>query len=475
MDYLDSFDIVIGLEIHAELKTNTKVFCGCKNEFGGEPNTNTCPVCLGFPGALPILNRRAVELAIKSGLSFGSKINNYSVFERKNYFYPDLSKAYQISQMVYPLCLSGGVKLDNGKFVRLNRIHLEEDAGKLTHISKAVGTFVDYNRGGTPLIEMVTEPDISSAEEAVDFLKKVRETLVFENISNCKMEEGGMRCDVNLSLKPKGSAVYGTRTEMKNLNSFKSVQRAIEYESKRQAELLVSGGIILQETRKWDDDKGKSSSMRSKEHAQDYRYFPDPDLLPITVSYDDISKVKAEMVMLPADRRKMYVEEFGIPEYDAQILTTSKYISDYYETCVKLYNNPKKISNWIMVDLLKLVKDQEEFVFPVSETHLTEIIKMIEDKVINKTVALDLLNKVIETQKDPIALAKEMNLFVTISDNEILALLNKLKAENEKVQADYKLDPEKISKFIIGYVMKNTAGKANSAKVIALIPKVFEK
>ena len=475
MDYLDNFDLVIGLEIHAELNTNTKVFCSCKNEFGNDPNTNTCPVCTGMPGALPILNKRAVELAIKSGLSFGSKINNYSVFERKNYFYPDLSKAYQISQMVFPLCLSGGIKLDNGRFIRLNRIHLEEDAGKLTHISKAVGTFVDYNRGGTPLIEMVTEPDITSAEEAVDFLKKVREALVFEGIANCKMEEGGMRCDVNLSLKPKGSAVYGTRTEMKNLNSFKSVQRAIEYEAKRQAEVLVSGGIIIQETRKWDDDKGKSSSMRSKEHAQDYRYFPDPDLLPISVSYEDIERIREEMVMLPAERRQMYVEKFGIPEYDASILTTSKYISDYYENCVKLYNNPKKLSNWIMVDLLKMVKDQEEFAFPVTEEQLTTIVKMVEDKLINKTIALDLMTKVIETQKDPMVLAKEMNLLVVISDEEILRLLNQLNTENPKVAADYKADPEKVTKFIIGYVMKNTGGKANTGKVISYIPNIFGK
>lgn len=475
MDYLDNFDVVIGLEIHAELNTNTKVFCSCKNQFGSDPNTNTCPVCTGMPGALPILNKRAVELAIKSGLSFGSKINNYSVFERKNYFYPDLSKAYQISQMVFPLCLSGGIKLDNGRFIRLNRIHLEEDAGKLTHISKAVGTFVDYNRGGTPLIEMVTEPDITSAEEAVDFLKKVREALVFEGIANCKMEEGGMRCDVNLSLKPKGSAVYGTRTEMKNLNSFKSVQRAIEYEAKRQAEVLVSGGIIIQETRKWDDDKGKSSSMRSKEHAQDYRYFPDPDLLPISVSYEDIERIREEMVMLPAERRQMYVEKFGIPEYDASILTTSKYISDYYENCVKLYNNPKKLSNWIMVDLLKMVKDQEEFVFPVTEAQLTTIVKMVEDKLINKTIALDLMNKVIETQKDPMVLAKEMNLLVVITDEEILRLLNQLNTENPKVAADYKADPEKVTKFIIGYVMKNTGGKANTGKVMSYIPNIFGK
>ena len=367
MSYLDGYDVVIGLEIHAELNTKTKVFCSCKNQFGDEPNTNTCPVCTGMPGALPILNRHAVELAIKSGLSFGCAISPYSVFERKNYFYPDLSKAYQISQLVYPLCVGGKIVLDSGKTIRLNRIHLEEDAGKLTHISKAVGTLVDYNRGGTPLIEMVTEPDISSADEAVEFLKKVREALVFEGIANCKMEEGGMRCDVNLSLKPKGSKEYGTRTEMKNLNSFKSVQRAIEYEAKRQAEILSTGGVIVQETRKWDDDKGKSSAMRTKEQAQDYRYFPDPDLLPLEISKEDVEAIAKEMVMLPADRRNMYVEKFGLPEYDAQILTSTKYISDYFEKCVSYFDAPKKISNWIMVDLLKLVKEQDEIIFPQLE------------------------------------------------------------------------------------------------------------
>lgn len=478
MSQLDAFDIVIGLEIHAELATRTKVFCGCKNEFGDDPNTNTCPVCTGMPGALPVLNKRAVELAMKAGLSFGCSISKYTVFERKNYFYPDLSKAYQISQLVYPLNIGGGVRLQSGKYIRLNRIHLEEDAGKLTHISKAVGTFVDYNRGGTPLIEIVTEPDFSSAEEVVEFLKKVREVLVFENIAKCKMEQGGLRCDVNLSLKRKGETEFGTRTEMKNLNSFKSVQRAIEYEALRQAEVISSGEEVIQETRKWDDDKGKSSSMRSKEKAQDYRYFPDPDLLPVIISGEDIAKIKAEMVMLPADRRKMYVEEFGLPEYDSEILTTTKYMSDYFENCVKIYNNPKKISNWIMVELLKLVKDQdkdqEEIVFPISEQRLVEIIKMVEEKILNKNLALELLNKVIETGEDPVLLAKKMNLLVVISDEQILELLKKLKSENEKVVADYKVNPEKISGFIVGYVMKNTEGKANSQKVKALIPTVFE-
>lgn len=479
MAALDLYDIVIGLEIHAELNTKTKVFCSCKNEFGDDPNTNTCPVCTGMPGALPVLNKRAVELAIKAGLSFGCNISKYTVFERKNYFYPDLSKAYQISQLVYPLNIGGGVRLASGKYIRLNRIHLEEDAGKLTHISKAVGTLVDYNRGGTPLIEIVTEPNFSSAEEVVEFLKKVREILVFENVAKCKMEQGGLRCDVNLSLKKKGDTEFGTRTEMKNLNSFKSVQRAIEYEAQRQAEVLGSGEQIIQETRKWDDDKGKSLSMRSKEQAQDYRYFPDPDLLPLNISGDDIAKIKAEMVMLPADRRKMYVEEFGLPEYDAEILTTTKYISDYFENCVKLYKNPKKISNWIMVDLLKLVKDQttnqDEIEFPISEQRLVSIIEMVEEKIINKNLALELLNKVIEINEDPQTLAKKLGMLVTITDEQILDLLKKLKAENEKVVADYKVDPEKISGFIVGYVMKNTAGKANSLKVKELISQVFEK
>jgi len=369
--------------------------------------------------------------------------------------------------------VGGKIVLDSGKTIRLNRIHLEEDAGKLTHNGRAVGTLVDYNRGGVPLIEMVTEPDISSADEAVEFLKKVREAYVFENVANCKMEEGGMRCDVNLSLKPKGSTEFGTRTEMKNLNSFKSVQRAIEFEANRQAEVLEEGGRILQETRKWDDDTGANFAMRSKEQAQDYRYFPDPDLLPLDIHDEDIEAVKNEMVMLPADRRKMYVEEFGLPEYDAQILTSSKYISDYFEECVKNFNAPKKISNWIMVDILKLVKDQEEFEFPISEKNLATIVKMVEEKVINKTVGLQLLDKVIETGKEPSVLAKEMNLLVTISDDEILALLRKLKQENTKVAEDYKNAPEKVVGFIVGYVMKNTGGKANSAKVRELIAQEF--
>ncbi len=471
---LSNFDIVIGLEIHAELNTNTKVFCGCKNQFGSEANHNTCPVCTGMPGALPILNRRAVELAIKAGLSIGSTISNYTVFERKNYFYPDLSKAYQISQLVYPLCVGGSLKLSTGKVVDINRIHLEEDAGKLNHMGRAIGSLVDYNRGGTPLIELVTEPVLSSADEAVEFYKMVRETYIYEDIAECKMEQGGLRCDVNISLKRKGATEFGTRTEMKNLNSFKSVARAIEFETERQAEVLLSGGKIVQETRKWDDEIGESFSMRSKEQAQDYRYFPDPDIIALTVTEEDIEKVRKTMVKLPSERRKIYAEEYMLPEQDIKIITSSKYVSDYFEASVAQYNAPKKIANWIMVDIMKLVKEQEEYIFPISATDLATIVKMVEEKVINKGLGLKLVDKVIETGKTPEVLCKEMNFTATVSDEDILVILRDIASTNAKVSADYKKDSGKVIGFIVGQVMRRTGGKANNERVRELAAEVFK-
>ena len=473
MDFRNKFDVVMGLEIHAELDTKTKIFCGCKNEYGSSVNTNVCPVCTGMPGALPVLNSKVIELGVKAGLSFGCTISKYSVFERKNYFYPDLSKAYQISQLVYPLCIGGSVTLQSGKVIRINRIHLEEDAGKLTHLSKLEGTIVDYNRAGTPLIEMVTEADFSSAEEVVEFLKIVRERLTFEDIAKCKMEEGGMRCDVNLSVKPKGEKKLGTRTEMKNLNSFKSVQRAIEYESMRQIEALLDGEEIIQETRKWDENKGKSFSLRDKAEAQDYRYFPEPDIPPVVLSDEDIKNIKADMVVLPNERRKMYQEQFGLPVYDSEILTINKYISDYFEDCVRNYYNPKKISNWIMVDILKLVNLNEGEQFPISSEYLSKIIKMVEDKLINKTLGLQLLEEVIKTGESPDVLAKKMKLIVTICDDKIIELLNELIKTNPKVVEDYKLTPERVEPYILGFVMKGTQGKANVIKVKELIKQVF--
>ena len=466
------FDVVIGLEIHAELKTKTKIFCSCKNEFGAKPNTNTCPICTGMPGALPIINKRAVELCIKAGLCFGSKINNHAEMERKNYFYPDLSKAYQISQLVHPICIGGKVTLDNGKEMMLNRIHLEEDAGKLIHISKAEGTLIDYNRGGTPLIEIVTEPVFQSAEEVDEFLKKVRETLIFADVADCKMEQGGMRCDVNLSLKPKGSNVLGTRTEMKNLNSFKSVSRAICYEIERQKEVLSHGGVVYQETRKWDDALGENFTMRSKEEAQDYRYFPDPDILPFDISVEDKQRIVNEIPVLPQERRRKYVSEYGISKIDSEHLTDSKYVSDYFEKCISYFNSPKKISNWILTDLFRMVKESESFVFPISEKDLSTIIKMTEEGKITKTNGLVLMEKVIETKKEPEILAKELNLISSISESDIVKILEKFKAENPKAVEDFKKDP-KVMSFIIGYVMKNTQGKANGTIVRDLISKTF--
>jgi len=374
--------------------------------------------------------------------------------------------------MVHPLCVGGKIELSSGKTIRLNRIHLEEDAGKLTHISKSVGSLVDYNRGGTPLIEIVTEPDFCSSEEVDEVLKRVREALVFAGIAECKMQEGGMRCDVNLSLKPKGSKTFGTRTEMKNLNSFKSVSRAIEYEIKRQTAVLNDGDKVIQETRKWDDAKGKNLSMRTKEEAQDYRYFPDPDILPITIREEDIVRIKQEMPMLPKERRKLYEEQYLLSAQDSKQLTTNKYISDYFETCVKLYNVPKKISNWILTDLLRLVKDQEEYVFPISEESLVEIIKIVEDKKITKVIGLELLDKVITCKQSPLKLAKELNLLTIITDEQIEQILLQFKEENPKAVEQVKTDPKVIS-FIIGYVMKHTQGKANGAVVKELVGKMF--
>lgn len=466
------FDVVIGLEIHAELKTKTKIFCSCKNEFGAKPNTNTCPICTGMPGTLPIINKRAVELCIKAGLCFGCEINSHAEMERKNYFYPDLSKAYQISQLVHPICLGGKVVLDSGKEMKLNRIHLEEDAGKLIHISKAEGTLIDYNRGGTPLIEIVTEPVFESAEEVDEFLRKVRETLVFADVADCKMEQGGMRCDVNLSLKPKGSNVLGTRTEMKNLNSFKSVSRAICYEIERQKDVLSHGGVVYQETRKWDDALGENFTMRSKEEAQDYRYFPDPDILPFDITEEDKERIAKEIPVLPQERRKKYVFEYGISNIDSEHLTESKYVSDYFEECVSYFNCPKKISNWILTDLFRMVKDSESPVFPISAKDLTTIVRMTEEGKITKTNGLVLMEKLVETKKEPEILAKELNLLSSITEADIAKILEKFKAENPKAVEDFKKDP-KVMSFIIGYVMKNTQGKANGTVVRDLISKMF--
>ena len=474
---MKEYDIVIGLEIHAELNTKTKVFCSCRNTFGEDPNTNCCPVCVGLPGALPILNKKAVENTIKAGLCVGCTINELAVFERKNYFYPDLSKAYQISQLVRPICIGGGITLDSGKRIRINRIHLEEDAGKLIHKTKTIGTLVDYNRGGIPLMELVTEPDFSSADEAVEFLDKLRRTYIYSGVANCKMEEGGMRCDVNLSVKPRGSNVLGTRTEMKNLNSFKMVKRAIEYEAKRQIEELESGNEIVQQTRKWDDNKGKSYSMRSKENSHDYRYFPDPDLLTVEISREDVEAIRKTIPQLAQDRIKKYVEEYGLPEYDAKILTNEKFVSDYFEDCLKLLNEPKKISNWIMTYILKMLKDEPRTDLNeiITKENLVEILKMLENREITRPNSTLLFEKICFTDLKAKTLAKELGMLEGLSDKELENAVKDVVSTFATALADYAKTPEKVVMFFTGKVMAATKGKANPQKAQALIREEIQK
>ena len=470
------YDVVIGLEIHAELNTKTKVFCSCKNTFGEEPNTNCCPVCVGLPGALPVLNKKAVENTIKAGLSVGCSINNLAVFERKNYFYPDLSKAYQISQLVRPICIGGNIKLDNGKTIRINRIHLEEDAGKLIHKTKTIGTLVDYNRGGIPLIELVTEPDFSNADEAVEFLDKLRRTYIYSGVANCKMAEGGMRCDVNISVKPHDSKELVIRTEMKNLNSFKMVKRAIEYESKRQIEELEKGNKIIQQTRKWDDNKGKSFALRSKENSHDYRYFPDPDLLTVEITQEDVEKIRSTLPELAQDRIKKYVEIYNLPLYDAKILTNEKFVSDYFEECLNLYNNPKQISNWIMTELLKVLKDKpncENLNEIITKENLVSILELLDSKQITRPNSKILFENICFTSKNAKDVAKELGMLSSLSDEEIKDFVKQVINTNPDAILDFEKNPNKVIMFYTGKVMALTKGKANPITTQSFIKEIL--
>ncbi len=471
---MQEYDIVIGLEVHAELSTKSKVFCSCKNEFGAIPNSNCCPVCIGLPGALPVLNKKAVELVIKAGLTIDSEINDLAVFERKNYFYPDLSKAYQISQLVRPICVGGELKLKN-KIVRVNRIHLEEDAGKLIHSSGDAGTLIDYNRGGVPLMELVTEPDISSAEEAVEFLTKLRSLLVFAEVAECKMEQGGMRCDVNISVKPKGSNVLGNRTEMKNLNSFKSVYRAIEFESERQIELLEKGEKVVQETRKWDDDAGISYAMRKKETSQDYRYFPDPDLLAVRIKRDEVENIKRTLPLMPDELKKKYVSEFGLTDYDAEIITKEKFLINFFEETIKLHSNPKNVANWLITEILSKIKDEDQPNIKISPENLAKILNFIAEGKITRTVAKEIFAKVWEKDENIDALVKTMG--GGISDDELENLILRIISSNPKAVEDFKASPtpEKQLKWFVGQVMKETRGKANAVKAEEKIKNILSK
>ena len=455
------WDVVIGLEVHAELNTNSKVFCSCKNEYGSAPNTNCCPVCIGLPGALPVLNKQAVKYTIKAGLALGCDINDIAIMERKNYFYPDLSKAYQISQLVKPICLNGGIRLSNGKFVRLNRIHLEEDAGKLIH-NEDIGSLIDYNRGGVPLIEIVTEPDISSADEAVEFVTKLRNTLIYTGVAECKMEEGGMRCDVNLSIKLKGSKTFGTRTEMKNLNSFKMIERAIKVETERQIDLIESGGKVVQETRRWDDINEETVAMRSKETSQDYRYFPDPDILAVTISRQDVEDIRKTLPLLPEQLKDKFINEYNLPEYDADVIIKDKQISTFYLNCVELLDEPKQISNWLMTNVLAKLKDD---ILQISPKQLTDIISLVLSRKISKQNGVELFELIWGTTKDALKVATDKAMINDISNDELYKIIDDILINNPQVIPQYKTEPDKILNFLTGQTMRQTKGKADSKLV----------
>ena len=371
----EDYEVVIGLEVHSELSTKTKIFCSCPTEFGGAPNTHTCPVCMAMPGTLPVLNEKVVEYAVKAGLATNCEISRNSKNDRKNYFYPDLPKSYQISQFDRPLCEHGyiDIETENGsKKIRLTRIHIEEDAGKLNHDPYGNGSLVDLNRAGVPLIEIVSEPDLRSAEEVEKYLRKLKSILEYIEVSDCKMQEGSLRADVNVSIRPKGSEKFGTRTEMKNMNSFRSIVRAIEYEVDRQVEVLDNGGVITQETLRWDDVSGKTFSMRDKEDAQDYRYFPDPDLVTIKISEEMKESIRKSLPEMPESRKKRYIEEYKLPEYDSNILISSKYFSDLFEGATKVCNNPKAVSNWIMTDIIRVQNEEDIFISDIEKAFKIE-------------------------------------------------------------------------------------------------------
>ena len=460
------YETVIGLEVHAELATKSKIYCGCTTEFGGEVNTHCCPICSGMPGTLPVLNKKAVEYVIKTGLATDGEISRFSKQDRKNYFYPDLPKAYQVSQYDLPLCVGGHIDIEvdgKNKRIGITRIHIEEDAGKLMHDQWGTGSLVDFNRCGVPLMEIVTEPDMRTAEEAKAVLENIKSILEYIEVSDCKMQEGSLRCDVNLSIRPEGQAQFGTRTEMKNLNSFRSVIRAIESETKRQQELIESGNKVVQETRRWDDNKGVSYSMRSKEEAHDYRYFPEPDLVPIVTSDEQIEALKNSLPELPDAKRRRYIEQYGLPDYDAWLLTTSKIIAGFFEQAAKVSSNPKMVSNWIMGDMMRILKERnmEYHEIPFTPEALSSLIGLIEKGTISGSIAKTVFEEMFSNGKHPEDIVKEKGLVQISDETELIKIVKTILDENEQSVEDYKAGKDKAFGFLVGQAMKATKGKAN--------------
>ena len=463
------YEPVIGLEVHAQLLTKSKIFCGCSTAFGEDPNALTCPVCTGQPGSLPVLNKKAVEFAIRLGQATSCKIAPYSLFARKNYFYPDLPKGYQISMYEYPLAEHGYIDVTvNGqkKRIGLIRIHLEEDAGKLKHgetPGTASSSYVDYNRTGVPLVEIVSGPDIRSSQEAGDYLRKLRSLLQYLEISTANMEEGNFRCDANVSVRPRGQKEFGTRTELKNMNSFRFVEKAIEYEIKRQTEVLQEGGEVIQETRLWDTTQGVTVSMRGKEEAHDYRYFPDPDLVPIRIEEPWIEEIRKGLPELPDAKKERLVRDYGIPEYDAEILTLTRAMAHYYEECVRLFPEPKTVSNWVMGDLLRELKGDEKEIdqCPVTPQLMAEMLSMIREGTISGKIAKDVFEEMYRTGEKPGKIVKDKGWIQILDKGEIEKAIEKAMQTHPKQVEDYRKGKEKLFGFFVGEVMKLTRGKAN--------------
>ena len=472
------YETVIGLEVHVELATKTKIFCGCSTAFGGAPNTHTCPVCTGMPGSLPVLNKQVVEYAMAVGLATNCAITQNCKFDRKNYFYPDNPQNYQISQLYYPICRNGHVDIEvDGvkKSIGIHEIHMEEDAGKLIHDEWEDCSLVDFNRSGVPLIEIVSEPDMRSAEEVIAYLEKLRMTIQYLGASDCKMQEGSMRADVNISVREVGAAEFGTRTEMKNLNSFKSIARAIEGERNRQIELIEDGKKVVQETRRWDDAKESSYAMRSKEDAQDYRYFPEPDLVPIVISDEWIARVKSQQPEFREEKKARYQEEFGLPEYDADIITGTKHLVDIFEEATKICGKPKKVSNWIMGETMRLLKekemDPEDITF--APENLAKIVNLADAGTINNTAAKEVFEAVFNDNVDPDVYVEEHKMKQVNDEGALREAIEKVIAENPQSVDDYHNGKEKAIGFLVGQTMKAMKGKANPAMVNQILKELL--
>ena len=464
------YETVIGLEVHVELATRTKIFCGCSTAFGAAPNTHTCPVCTGMPGSLPVLNRQVVEYAMAIGLATNCRITRVCKFDRKNYFYPDNPQNYQISQLYLPIARDGYVEIEAGdtkKKVRIHEMHMEEDAGKLIHDEWDDTSLVDYNRSGVPLVEIVSEPDMRSAEEVIAYLEKLRQIIQYLGASDCKLQEGSMRADVNLSVREAGSSQFGTRTEMKNLNSFKAISHAIEGERERQIELLEEGKAVIQETRRWDDNKESSYAMRSKEDAQDYRYFPEPDLVPIVISDEWIEAVKSRQPELRTEKLERYKKEFDIPRYDAEIITESKSMADLFEAATSICKKPKKVSNWLMVETMRLMKEHgmepEDLKF--SPENLAKLINLADAGVVNSSVAKEVFEKVFSEDVDPEQYVEEHGLKTVHDEGALKAVLEQVIADNPQAVSDYRGGKEKALGALVGQTMKAMKGKANPGMV----------